>query len=436
MISIWSDSVEFPTFEQLKKDIKTDVLIIGGGITGILCAYMLEQASVDYVLVEADTLCSGITKNTTAKISIQHGLIYHKLVKRFGPEMARMYLDANEAALQEYRKLCKNIDCHFETKDSFVYSLNSSAKLEKELHALNQLGYTADYVGKLPLPLSNAGAVRFENQAQFHPLKFLAEISKGLSIYEHTKVRELMPNTAMTEHGRITAQNIIVTTHFPFLNKHGSYFLKMYQHRSYVIAYENAANVNDMYVDEADKGLSFRNYDNLLLIGGGDHRTGKHGGNWKEISEFAAAHYPDAQARYYWATQDCMTLDEVPYIGAYSKKTENLYVATGFNKWGMTSAMTAAMLLRDLITKKECSYAPVFSPSRTMLRTQLFMNAFEATTNLLTPTTKRCPHLGCALKWNPQERSWDCPCHGSRFTENGELIDNPATGDLNTKSLS
>ena len=436
MNSIWSDSVEFPSFEQLKKDIKTEVLIIGGGITGILCAHMLEQAGVDYVLVEADKLCCGITKNTTAKISIQHGLIYHKLVKRFGLEMARMYLDANVAALQEYQKLCENIDCHFETKDSFVYSLNSSAKLEKELHALNQLKFTADYVGKLPLPLSNAGAVRFENQAQFHPLMFLAEISKGLSIYEHTKVRELMPNTAMTEHGRITAQNIIVTTHFPFLNKHGSYFLKMYQHRSYVIAYENAPNVNGMYVDEADKGLSFRNYDNLLLIGGGDHRTGKHGGNWKEISEFATAHYPDAQARYYWATQDCMTLDEVPYIGAYSKKTENLYVATGFNKWGMTSAMTAAMLLRDMITKKECSYAPVFSPSRTMLRTQLFINAFEATTNLLTPTTKRCPHLGCALKWNPQERSWDCPCHGSRFTENGELIDNPATGDLNTKSLS
>ncbi len=430
MNSIWSDSVEFPTFEQLKKDIKTDVLIIGGGITGILCAYMLEQAGVDYVLVEADRLCSGITKNTTAKISIQHGLIYHKLVKRFGLEKARMYLDANVAALQEYQKLCENIDCHFETKDSFVYSLNSPAKLEKELHALNQLGYTADYVGKLPLPLSNAGAVRFENQAQFHPLKFLAEISKGLSIYEHTKVRELMPNTAMTKHGRITAQDIIVTTHFPFLNKHGSYFLKMYQHRSYVIAYENAVNVKGMYVDENDKGFSFRNYDNLLLIGGGDHRTGKHGGNWKEISEFAAAHYPDAQARYYWATQDCMTLDEVPYIGAYSKKTEDLYVATGFNKWGMTSAMTAAMLLRDIITKKECPYAPVFSPSRTMLRTQLFINAFEATTNLLTPTTKRCPHLGCALKWNPQERSWDCPCHGSRFTENGELIDNPATDDL------
>ena len=430
MISIWSDSVEFPSFEQLKRDIKTDVLIIGGGITGILCAYMLEQAGVDYVLAEADTLCNGITKNTTAKISSQHGLIYQKIVKRFGLEKARMYLDANETALNEYRKLSKTIDCNFQTKDSFVYSPNSLHKLEKEMHALDQLGFPADYINKLPLPLSTVGAVRFKNQAQFHPLKFLAEISKNLCIFEHTKVRELMPNVAFTEYGKITAENIIVTTHFPFLNKHGSYFLKMYQHRSYVIAYENAGDVNGMYVDEADKGLSFRNHQNLLLIGGGDHRTGKKGGNWKEISEFATAHYPNANAKYYWATQDCMTLDEIPYIGKYSNRTENLFVATGFNKWGMTSAMVAAMLLRDMILKKVCSFAPVFSPSRTMLRTQLFINAFEATTNLLTPTTKRCPHLGCALKWNPHEHSWDCPCHGSRFSENGELIDNPATDDL------
>ena len=430
MISIWTDSIEFPTFGQLKKDIKTDVLIIGGGITGILCAYMLEQAGVNYVLVEADRLCSGITKNTTAKITAQHGLIYHKLVKRFGLEKARMYLDANEAALQEYRKLSKSVDCNFETKASFVYSLNHPHKLEKELDALRSLGFDADYVGQLPLPFSTSGAVKFKNQAQFHPLQFLAEISKGLSIYEHTKVRELAPNTAITEHGKITASKIIITTHFPFLNKHGSYFLKMYQHRSYVIAYENAPDVNGMYVDEEDKGLSFRNYQNLLLIGGGDHRTGKKGGNWNELSAFASTYYPNAHEQYRWATQDCMTLDEVPYIGAYSRNTQNLYVATGFNKWGMTSAMTAAMLLRDMILEKECSYAPVFSPSRTMLRTQLLINAFEATTNLLTPTTKRCPHLGCALKWNPDEHSWDCPCHGSRFTEDGELIDNPATDDL------
>lgn len=430
MQSVWTDSVNFSNFDKLKKDIRTDVLIIGGGITGLLCAYQLHQAGIDYVLVEADRICSGITKNTTAKITSQHGLIYHKLIQRFGLEKARMYLDANEAALREYRRLCKSIDCSFESKNSYVYSLDKSHKIAKELDALQKLGFHAEYEHNLPLPFPVVGAVKFKHQAQFNPLKLLSEIAKGLNIYEHTKVYELAPHLAVTEHGKITAKNIIVTTHFPFLNKHGSYFLKMYQHRSYVIAYKNAPNVDGMYVDESLKGLSFRNYKNMLLLGGGDHRTGKHGGNWQELSTFAGAHYSNAKEVYRWATQDCMTLDEVPYIGQYSRNTSSLYVATGFNKWGMTSAMVSAMILRDMVLEKENPYAPVFSPSRSILRPQLVVNAFEATTNLLTPTTKRCPHLGCALKWNPVERTWDCPCHGSRFTGHGELIDNPATGDL------
>ena len=229
------------------------------------------------------------------------------------------------------------------------------------------------------------------------------------------------------------AEKIIVATHFPFINKHGSYFLKQYQHRSYDLALENAPNVHGMYVDEAQKGMSFRNYQNLLLIGGGDHRTGKQGGNWQELSNFAIRYYPNAKEKYRWATQDCMTLDSVPYIGQYSKHTPNFYVATGFNKWGMTSAMVAGMILTDMVMGKENPNAEVFSPSRSILRPQLAVNAFEATVNLLTPSQKRCPHLGCALKWNGKERSWDCPCHGSRFTENGVLIDNPATGNLKKK---
>lgn len=430
MHSIWSDTINFPTFEQLNRDIRTDVLIIGGGIAGILCAYMLEQSGVNYVLVEADSLCSGITKNTTAKITAQHGLIYHKMLKRFGVEKTRMYLESNEAALAKFRELCQSIDCDFETKNAYVYSLDNPQKIENELDALQRIGFSAQYTDNLLLPFSVAGAIKFENQAQFHPLQFLSKIVDGLHIYEHTKVQELAKDTAITEHGKITASKIIVATHFPILNKHGSYFLKLYQHRSYVIALENAPDVNGMYVDEAEKGMSFRNYNNLLLIGGGDHRTGKKGGNWAELSAFAQKYYPDSTEEYRWATQDCMTLDSIPYIGQYSKNTPNLYVATGFNKWGMTSAMVAAMILRDMVLEKENPYAPVFSPSRTMLRPQLAINGFEATMNLLTPTTKRCPHMGCALKWNPQEHSWDCPCHGSRFTEKGELIDNPATDDL------
>lgn len=430
MNSVWEQTANHVGFECLKQDIKTDVLIIGGGMAGVLCAYMLHQCGVPYVLAEAQSIGSGITKNTTAKITSQHGLVYDKLIRRFGIEKAGQYLKANEEALAKYRSLCSRIDCDFEEKISYVYSLDDRQTIENEIIALEKLGAKAAFANELSLPFSVAGAVKFFNQAQFHPLKFLSAISKGLHIYEHTRVNELIGTTAITDHGKITADHIIVATHFPFLNKHGSYFLKMYQHRSYVIALENVPDVAGIYIDEAQNGLSFRNAQNLLLVGGGGHRTGKKGGNFNALRSFAKQYYPYASEKYHWATQDCMTLDSVPYIGAYSSRTANLYVATGFHKWGMTSSMISAMILCHLVQGKQHPYAEVFSPSRTILRPQLAVNAFEAVTNLLIPTTKRCPHLGCALKWNSLERTWDCPCHGSRFTEDGNLIDNPATQGL------
>lgn len=433
MNSLWEQTSKQQKFNQLKQNISTDILIIGGGMAGVLCAYMLDKAGVDYTLVEASEVCSGITKNTTAKITSQHGLIYSKLIKEFNLEFAKKYLEINEQAIKSYRELCKNIDCDFEEKDSFVYSLNSRRKIENELEALEKIGFKAEFADRLPFPFSVEGAVKFSHQAQFNPLKFISAISKDLNIYEHTPIRELIGTVAVTDFGKIKAKKIIVATHFPFLNKHGSYFIKMYQHRSYVIALENAQNVDGMYIDEEQTGLSFRNHNNLLLLGGGSHRTGKKGGNWQELRNFAKEYYPDSKEKYHWATQDCLTLDGVAYIGNYSAKTPNLYVASGFNKWGMTSSMVSAMILCALVQEKENIYADIFSPSRTILRPQLVENMFEALVNLLTPTARRCPHLGCALKWNKYEHTWDCPCHGSRFEENGKLIDNPATNNLNLK---
>lgn len=430
MKSLWLEAAEKPRFEPLKEDSKTEVLIIGGGLAGLLCAYELEKAGVDYVLVEASEICGGITKNTTAKITSQHGLCYHKLLKRFGLEKARAYLEAGEKAVEKYRALCKTLDCDFEEQDAFVYSLHEERLIEKELNALDKIGFSAGFVKDLPLPFPVAGAVKFEKQAQFHPLKFAYKIARGLRIYEHTKVLALTPSGAVTEGGKINAEKIIVATHFPFLNKHGFYFLKMFQHRSYVLALKNAPKVDGMYLDENEKGLSFRRYGDLLLLGGGSHRTGEKGGNWRELEAFAEENYPKAQTEYRFATQDCMTLDEVPYIGRYSKGTKNLFVATGFNKWGMTSSMTAAEILCDMVQGKKSPYEEVFSPSRTMLRKQLFVNVAKTAVGLLTPTVPRCPHLGCALKYNPQEHSWDCGCHGSRFTEDKKLIDNPAMKDI------
>ena len=433
--SVWSDMVTLPQFDKLNGDKKTDVLIIGGGITGVLCAYLLKQSGVDCLLVEGNRIASGITKNTTAKITSQHGLIYSKLMRDFGIEKTQMYLNANENAIREYKKICEKFDCDFETKKAYTYSINDIKKIEDELKAVNSLGFSAYFENNTELPFDIEGAICFENQAQFNPLKFISSIAQKLNIYENTFIRDITPDTAIFENGKIRAKKIIVTTHFPFINKHGSYFLKLYQYRSYVSAFENTTELSGMYIDEADNGLSFRNYGNLLLIGGGGHRTGKQGTNWRELRKTATKYYPCSNLKYEWATQDCMSLDGVPYIGQYSKRTPNLYVATGFNKWGMTSSMVASGILCDLVQGKKNEFSEVFSPSRSILKPQLFLNGLETTANFLIPTTKRCPHMGCGLKWNKAEHTWDCSCHGSRFEKDGKIIDNPATGDANIKGI-
>ena len=427
--SIWTETAQRLHFSPLQGNKNTDVLIIGGGITGILCAYMLKSAGVDCILVEADRICGGITKTTTAKITFAHGLLYDKLIRRFGEDKARLYLDAQRQACEKYAELCRDISCDYELKASFVYSVNDPKKVMREVDALKRLGVMAEFSDELELPFKVAGAVKVESQAQFHPLKFAFELAKNLPIYENTKVLELGKGKAVTDHGTVSSKKIIVTTHFPIVNKHGSYFLKMYQHRSYVIALDGVGHLDGMYVDESDTGMSFRSYNGLMLIGGGGHRTGKNGGNWRELEAFASKYYPEGKITAKWATQDCMALDRVPYIGRYSKNTPEMYVATGFNKWGMSSSMVSAMILTDLVLGKSNPYADVFSPSRSILHPQLAVNAFESVVGLLTPTRPRCPHLGCALKYNRAEHSWDCPCHGSRFTEDGQLIDNPATDD-------
>lgn len=430
MDSIWTSSASLPQFPALEGDKKTDVLIIGGGIAGLLCAYFLQQQGVDYALAEGRTICSGVTKNTTAKITAQHGLMYHKLLSSAGEKQAALYLRANQMAVEQYAALCREIDCGFERKQAIVYSLDDRRKLEQEAQALTKLGCPVTVQETTELPFPVAGAVVMEQQAQFHPLQFLAHIARGLNIYEHSFVTGLKPNCAVTDKGRIRFRKAIFTTHFPIDNKHGMYFFKLYQHRSYVISLKQAAKLDGMYVDESKTGLSFRMAEDCLLVGGGSHRTGKIGGNWKELREFARTYYPDAVETGFWATQDCMSLDGVPYIGQYSKRMPDRFVATGFNKWGMTSSMVAAMLLTDLILEKQTPYRQLFDPARSMLKPQLFVNGYESVKNLLTISEKRCPHLGCALKWNGAEHSWDCPCHGSRFDEQGGLIDNPANGDL------
>ncbi|KXA07842.1 FAD-dependent oxidoreductase [Clostridium perfringens] len=476
MKSVWSESCKFRKREALNKDIKTDVLVIGAGIAGILTAYMLKQKGREVVVIDAAEIASGNTKNTTAKITSQHDLIYSKLITEFGEEKARQYAKANELAIKKYKEIIedKRIECDFEEKPAYVYSSNEIDVLKEEAEAAKNLGIDAEFVEKANLPFKINGAVKFNNQAQFNPLKFLKGISNELVIYENTRALEIKENLVVTSGGNITAKNIVVATHYPIMNAPGYYFMKMHQERSYVLALENTSEIDGMYIDLNKEGYSFRTYNNLLLLGGISHRTGENeeGGSYDELRKVAKRLYPKAKEKYYWSAQDCMTIDGIPYIGRYSSETPNIYVATGFNKWGMTSSMVSAMIISDMILEKENDFSEIFSPRRFDLSlsiNNIANDLIETAKNFIAqkvsiPSSEiehiknghggiieyngdkvgvykdkegkeffvstKCTHLGCQLSWNADELTWDCPCHGSRFDYKGRLIGGPATKEL------
>lgn len=429
---LWTDHIEPPAYPALRGEHSADVLIIGGGMAGVLCAYFLRRAGADCVLAEAKTIGRGVTRGTTAVLSAQHDILYGDLIAQAGAERAGQYLKANLRAVEQFRAMSAEIPCDFEEKPSVLYSLDDAEKMRAEAEALSALGASAEFIHKISLPFMIAGGVRLAGQAQFHPLKFLAGVSKGLPIFENTFVTRLEGHTAHTTQGKIKAGQVIVASHFPFLNSHGLYFAKLYQMRSRVIAVETGGALPETYAEYGGEGMFFRSYKNLLLIGGCNRRTGKQGG-FEALRGFALRHFPAAEEKYAWATQDCMSLDGVPYIGRYSPALPHIFTANGFNGWGMTSSMAAAHILADLALGRENEFAEVFSPDRSMLKKQLLVNLGETAGNFVLPKLRRCPHLGCALAWNESEQTWDCPCHGSRFDRTGKLIDNPALRDARVR---
>lgn len=433
MKSIWQTN-ENPQYNSLKKDITADVLIIGGGIVGILCAYELEKRKINYVLLEGKRILSGNTGSTTAKITVGHGLVYQKILKRYGKAVAKKYYTANNQALKKYKALSNIIPCDFEIGDLYIYSKTDYKKLHNEYEALRTIGVNAEICEAFELPFETAGAIKHKNQAQFNPVKLLSSLARGLNIYENSFVFNVKGNTAFLKNCKVDFKKVIFACHFPFVDRYGLYFLKMHQHRSYVLALKNASKLGAMYVDENNNGMSFRNYKDYLLLAGGGSKTGKKSGKFNELKHLAKLYYPNAKIEYMFAAQDCITLDEMPYIGKYTSLKDNYFVATGFNTWGMTTAMVASEILCDLVEGKKNDLADVFSPRRSMLHIKLFGNIFSAVINLLTPTVPRCTHLGCALKYNEQEQTYECPCHGSRYSKNGEILDNPTTKDKKIKS--
>lgn len=476
MESIWTKTVSLPSFPALHGDVKADVAVIGGGLAGILTADLLRREGADVVVLEAARIGSGQTGGTTAKLTAQHGLKYSQLIQDLGLEAARQYARANLAAVDRLRRLVaeRHMDCDFTDCTAFLYTVGAPGVLRAEYEACQALDMDVFLTQDTALPFP-AEALGLRHQARFHPLKLLAALAEGLTIYEHSRVLEVEDQQIKTSQGSVTAETIIFACHFPFINMPGYYFARQHQERSYVLALENAAELRDVYLGIDEGGLSFRSWGKYLLLGGGGHRTGdnRQGGKYDLLRQAACRYWPDCRVTAAWSAQDCMPMDGVPYIGRYAESRPHWLVATGFQKWGMSSSAAAAEILRDLALKREpAADSAVFSPQRfragasakqlaedtacsirglgrRMLEPGRVsaeelpaghggvvdldgekMGVYRDMNGELFAVPIKCPHLGCQLEWNPDEKSWDCPCHGSRFDYQGKLLEGPAQADL------
>jgi len=459
MNSIWSATTKMPVFPALNQDLHVDTLVIGGGLTGLLCGFFLHEQNADYAIIEQHTIAGHVTANTTAKITIQHGLIYSNLLRYQGKEIAEGYYMANAEALDKFRQIVSDydIDCDLETHPNLIYDLNDRQTILSELKALEAIKAKGIYVERPEnFPLKVKCALETPNQAQFHPLKFakaMAEIQTGSHIYEETKaldikkegtgyvIKTINPYTEAAkpnEFHTVYAKRVIIATHFPFKNIRGLYFMKMHQSRSYAVLLDHIdPNQLPKYMAMGTQSgdLSFRTFTDVtslgshtkLILGGRGGKTGKTHGGFTQLAADAKKLYPGCTIEKLWATQDCMTLDQMPYIGNYSPGYPGVKVATGFNKWGMTSAMVAALIFTDQMDK---DLADIFYPHRPMTHPQVLINAATSAVNLLKPRGPRCSHLGCTLNWNKAEQSWDCPCHGSRYDKHGHILNEPAQKPL------
>nr|WP_245998169.1 FAD-dependent oxidoreductase [Aquisalibacillus elongatus] len=494
--SIWHDEVSIPTFEPLTQDVTADVVIVGGGITGITAAYLLTQQNVNVVLLDANTLLNGTTGHTTAKVTAQHEIIYNDLLSKMGYNTARMYYEANTDALHLIEELVTNyqIDCEFEKQDAYLFSTSGEYKnkLEKEYQAYENLNIKGKLETEIPFNITIENALSMKNQAQFHPLKYLTHLiqlitEKNGQIYEQTTAVDVEDSNGaavvVTKDGfRVKANYVLACSHFPFYEGTGLYSTRMYASRSYVLAVKaNKPYPGGMYlsVDKPEHSIRKAHYngEEIYLINGEDHKTGQGQGmmeHFKNLKRFCDDIFTEGEYEILqrWSAQDLITLDKIPYVGAITKKRQNVLIATGYRKWGMTNGTNAAKLMSDIVLGNLNPYQELFSPSRFSPDPSLkkfFMENLDMAKHLVKGkmemprakvedldfdegTTIRvdgerkgaykdkdgevhivdttCTHAGCEVNWNESERSWDCPCHGSRFSYTGEVIEGPAEAPL------
>ena len=499
--SYWVESTPKTNYPSINKNLNTDVLIIGGGITGIATAYELSKnSSLDITIVEASKMAMGVSANTTAKITSQHGLFYNYLINSYCIDTAKKYLLSNEEAIKNISNIIKseNINCDFCMQDSYVYTCEKQnvSKILDEVIAVSSLGFDVSFEKKCPLPFSIEGAIKFSNQAEFHPRKYLLSLlsileKRNVTLFENSIVNDIKHVNNKYEifvNGyKITTKYLVMATHYPIKNFPGIYFIKMYQDSSYAIGVDIGNNVFDgMYISCDEPTFSFRNtvYENgkkLLIVGGSTHKTGDTSVNidasYNNLENYIKNIYPKAKIKYRWMTEDCISLDKIPYIGDFSKFLPNMYVATGYKKWGMTTSHVAAKIISDKILERKNPYEDIYTATRLEpiknnkeFGNMLKQSAYSLAINKLTPPIKSykelendsggvvdykgkklgiyknqdgkmfavipyCKHLGCELSWNNLEKTWDCPCHGSRYDYLGKIITEPTTENLEIYEL-
>ena len=498
MKSLWIETTKDElNIRPLEKDEETEVCVIGAGLFGLTTAYYLSKQGKKVVVLEKGDIGEKVSGNTTGKITSQHGLFYDHLITDYGEEYAKKYLEANENAIKNIKEIIEReqIDCDFEEQDAYTYTTDQDevVEIEKEVEAVKKLGKDAEFVTQIELPFKIKAAIKFENQAQFHPRKYMIGLCKAIlkqnKIYNFTTVTDVVKEgdryNVYTDRGNIISKYVVLATHFPIVNMPGFYCIKMYQSTSYIIAIEtNKKLPQGMYINVKEPIYSFRNakYNGkeILLIGGSGHKTGEpieDSSHYEELEKKAKELYPDCKILFKWNTRDCVSLDKIPYIGEFSNIMSNMYVATGFNKWGMTSSNIAANIVTDKIIGKENEYEEVFTATRmkpiknrwevkNILQetvNSIALNKFKIESESIDkiendngaiieingenvgiykdPQGKiyavkpNCSHLGCLLSWNNLDKTWDCPCHGSRFDYMGRDIYEPAINDLDIKNI-
>lgn len=471
MNSIWKE-LKGKRSDSLKEDLERDIVVVGGGIAGFLTAYRLTEAGLNVTLIEANTLFSGVTQFTTAHIEALQGVLYSKLDDRF----AKLYFESQLAAIDGIEALIKahKIDCDFKRLDSYLMTNKHGKALAKEYRILKRIGADVEYLENSNLlnGVSKA-AIMMRNQAQFEPVKFLEGLPVKFELYENTRIIKVdyKEKILYTENNKIQAHRIIIATNFPIIDVPGWYFLRMYRSSSYAAALEGAK-IDGLYQDDAENGYTYRNHGNYLVIGGLDHRTGRldDSGKYTDLTKCAADKRLGAALTCCWSAADCVTFDGIPFIGYYSRCSENVYVITGFNKWGMANAMAASTLICDMITGNYNPYQELFNPLRripfncTFIKNALCVVKSLVIKPILFPLKsyrtlirgegaivcyhgrKRavykdgddnyhvcrafCAHLHCELTFNAADKTWDCPCHGSRFDIDGNIITAPTVTNL------